>query len=221
MPTQNGWYVINVTDQYNCKGLDSVLNVVIPVPNISLGDDTTFCSLGQDSYTVRMEFTQNIAGVIQWEDNFGNTDNNNANDSLFTATYAPTTVTGIFTDNATGCVHIDSVFLDEYCEPTVVDIPNIFIPGGTSDGNFTFRPVDLTDDNFVDVVNNIIWSNFEVYNRWGLKVFQSTDLIPNWDGMYENRPVASGTYYWIYSYKDSSRKEYSKNGFVQVIQQRD
>lgn len=186
-----------------------------------MGDDTVFCSLGQETYTVRMEFSQQIAGVIQWEVDLGNSDNNNSNDSLFTASYAPITVMGTFTDNATGCVHQDSVFLDEYCEPTIVNLPNIFIPGGESDGNFTFHPIGLTDDNFVEVVNNIVWSNFEVYNRWGIKVFQSSDLIPNWDGMFENRPVTSGVYYWIYDYKDSSLKEHSNNGFVQVIQRRD
>jgi hypothetical protein len=39
--------------------------------------------------------------------------------------------------------------------------------------------------------------------------------------MYENRPVASGTYFWVFKYKDSSLKEYTYNGFVQVVQQRD
>ena len=215
VPLLNGWYIINVTDEYNCKGYDSVFNVVIPTPNIDLGPDTSFCSLGSDTYTIRMEFFENVLGTISWNDN-----NNNSNDSLFTARYTPTTVIGTFVDTATGCVHVDSVELTEFCEPTVIQFPNIFVPG-SEEGNGTFRPIGITDGNFKDYVNNIVWSDFEVFNRWGLKVFQSSDILPNWDGVYENRPVASGVYYWVYKYKDSSLKEYTFNGFTQAIQTRD
>ena len=215
VPLLNGWYIINVTDEYNCKGYDSVLNVVIPTPNIDLGPDTSFCSLGSDTYTIRMEFYENVLGTISWNDN-----NNNSNDSLFTARYTSSTVIGTFVDTATGCVHVDSVELTEFCEPTVIQFPNVFVPG-SEEGNGTFRPIGITDGNFKDYVNNIIWSDFEVFNRWGLKVFQSSDILPNWDGVYENRPVASGVYYWVYKYKDSSLKEYTFNGFTQAIQTRD
>ncbi|MDC1188219.1 gliding motility-associated C-terminal domain-containing protein [Flavobacteriales bacterium] len=215
VPLLNGWYTINVTDQYNCKGYDSVFNVVIPTPNIDLGPDTSFCSLGSDTYTIRMEFFENVLGTISWNDN-----NNNSNDSLFTARYTPTTVIGTFVDTATGCIHVDSVELTEFCEPTLIQFPNVFVPG-SDDGNETFRPIGIIDGNFKDYVNNIVWSDFEVFNRWGLKVFQSSDVLPNWDGFYENRPVASGVYYWVYRYKDSSLKEYTFNGFTQAIQTRD
>ena len=215
VPLLNGWYIINVTDQYNCKGYDSVFNVVIPTPNINLGPDTSFCSLGSDTYTVTMEFHENVLGTISWNEN-----NNNSNDSLFTARYTPSIVIGTFLDTSTGCVHVDSVELTEFCEPTVLQFPNIFMPG-SDQGNGTFRPLGIVDDNFKDYVNNIVWSDFEVFNRWGLKVFQSSDILPNWDGIYENRPVASGVYYWVYKYKDSSLKEYTFNGFTQAIQTRD
>ncbi|MDA9329034.1 gliding motility-associated C-terminal domain-containing protein [Flavobacteriales bacterium] len=215
VPLLNGWYTINVTDQYNCEGYDSVLNVVIPTPNIDLGPDTSFCSLGSDTYTITMKFYENVLGTISWND-----DNNNLNDSLFTARYTPSTVIGSFLDTATGCVHVDSVELTEFCEPTLIQFPNVFVPG-SEDGNGTFRPIGIIDGNFKDYVNNIVWSDFEVFNRWGLKVFQSSDVLPNWDGVYENRPVASGVYYWVYRYKDSSLKEYTFNGFTQAIQTRD
>ena len=208
----SGWYVLNITDQYNCQGADSIFVIIVPVPNIDLGPDTAFCSLGQDTYTVQMVFSENIPGTISWSEN-----NNNSNDSLFTATYTPITIIGTFLDNLT-CSHIDTVELTEFCEPTEIIMPNIFVPGGTD--NPTFHPIGIDDNTFNDIVNNIVTSKFEVYNRWGLKVFQSDDLLPRWNGNYENRPAASGTYYWIYTYTDSSLKEYKLNGFVQLIQAR-
>ena len=207
-----GWYVLNITDQFNCKGEDSIFVVIIPVPNIDLGPDTSFCSLGQDTYTIEMVFTENVSGTITWSEG-----NNNSNDTLFTATYAPSTVIGTFLD-VTGCSHIDTVELAEFCEPTKITMPNLFNPGGVN--NPTFHPIEVDDNTYIDIVNNIVESKFEVYNRWGIKMAQSIDLLPRWDGMYENRPAASGTYYWIYTYTDSSLREYKLNGFVQVIQNR-
>jgi len=213
VPNEIGWHVINVIDQFNCKGLDSIYIVIIPLPNINLGPDTVFCSYGQDVYTIRMEFDQKVTGTIDWNDGG---DNNNSNDTLFSATYAPSTVIGQFIDDSTGCTHRDSVQLTEFCEPTLCGFPNIFSPGGTS--NRYFHQLCVEDSNYVKIANNIVSSEFEVYNRWGLKVFQSENLLPRWNGVYENRPVASGTYFWVYKYKDTSLKEYRMNGFVQVIQ---
>lgn len=217
VPLLNGWYVVDITDKFNCKGQDSILNIVIPLPNIDLGPDTSFCSLGQETYTVRMNFSENVAGVISWEDDFGNTDNNNSNDTLFTATTAPVLIEGIFVDDASGCSHKDSIYLEEECEETILTFPNIFVPNGSN--NTSFRPIELTDEILQKLLNNILWSEFEVYNRWGIRVFQSQNTLPHWKGLFENRLVSAGTYYWIYRYKDSSVKIHSLNGFVQVLHQ--
>lgn len=219
-PLLNGTYSVTITDAYNCKGEGEAINVVVPVPNIDLGPDSVFCSEGNATFDVRMEFSDLIPGTITWEDGLGNTDNNNANDTLFTADYTPVTVVGIFTDVATGCVHSDTVELEEFCEPTIIEFPNTVVTGGTDGGGSSnpFRPIGMTDENLDYILNNIKWSDFEVYNRWGIKVFQSKDVLPSWDTHFEGLPVAAGVYYWIYRYKDSSQKEYTFNGFVQLIQ---
>lgn len=211
--SDSGWYVINVTDKYNCKGSDSLYGIIIPIPNIDLGPDTFFCSRGKDTYTIEMKFSELIPGVVSWIPE----DNNSSNENLFYATQAPATIIGIFEDTL-NCSNSDTVELTEFCEPTIFTMPNIFVPGGTQ--NPTFHPIEVEDDTYVDFVNNILTSKFEVYNRWGVKMFQSVDLLPRWNGMYENRKAASGTYYWIFSYTDSSLKEYKLNGFTQLIQMR-
>ena len=105
----------------------------------------------------------------------------------------------------------------EYCEPTIMTFPNIFIPNGTT--NTSFRPIELNDDTFQELLNNILWSEFEVYNRWGIRVFQSQNTLPRWEGNFENRIAPTGTYYWIYRYKDSSVEIHSLNGYVQIVHQ--
>ena len=220
VPLLNGVYAVLITDVFNCKGIGESTNLVVPVPNIDLGPDTVFCADGNATFDIRMEFSDYIPGLIDWEDGLGNTENNNTNDTLFTASYTPITVMGTFTDVATGCIHTDTIELKEFCLPTIIEFPNTIVTGGTDGGGSSnpFRPIGMTDDNLDYILNNIRWSDFEVYNRWGIKVFQSEDILPSWDASFEGLPVSAGVYYWIYRYKDSSQKVYSLNGFVQLIQ---
>jgi hypothetical protein len=106
-----------------------------------------------------------------------------------------------------------------YCNPTNIPSPNLFSLGGTK--NNIFHPIDLTDENYNELVNHILTSEFVIYNRWGIKVFESENTIPNWTGFFEGQAVASGTYYWVFGYSDSANKVYELNGFVQVVQLRD
>ena len=206
-----GDYVLNITDKFNCKGNIVVNNHVIKIPFVDLGPDTSFCSLGKEEYTLRLNLTDdNVLGEITWDE-----DNNNTNDTLFTATYTPITVIGTLTDIETGCSTKDTAELVEYCEPTILTFPNIIVPNGVT--NTTFRPIELTDEVLQKLLNNILWSEFQVFNRWGIRVFQSENTLPRWEGFFENRPVPTGTYYWIYRYKDSSVKIHTLNGFVDVL----
>ena len=125
----------------------------------------------------------------------------------------------------TKCFTRDSVFIDEFCKPTdddhvdfcIIGHPAFpagcrpYIPGDDGgDGGDDKNPTNG------DIWNHILWSNYEVYNRWGLKVYQSKDLLPSWDGYFEHERAASGVYYFVYRYEDSSRKVYHKNGFFQL-----
>jgi len=213
VPYLEGDYELNVTDKFNCKGNVVVYNHVIKIPFVKLGPDTFFCSLGKEEHTLRLSLKDtNVLGRITW-----NEDNNNSNDTLFTATYTPITVIGTLTDIETGCTTKDTVELVEYCEPTIITFPNIFVPNGIT--NTSFRPIELNDDILQELLNNILWSEFEVYNRWGVRVFQSQNTLPRWEGTFENRMAPTGTYYWIFRYKDSSVKIHSLNGYVQIVHQ--
>ncbi|HLP93275.1 MAG TPA: gliding motility-associated C-terminal domain-containing protein [Saprospiraceae bacterium] len=65
-------------------------------------------------------------------------------------------------------------------------IPNAFTPNG--DGtNDVFRPLlECPEGAF----------SFEVYNRWGQKVFSTTDPESGWDGVFNNQPALSDIYVW-------------------------
>jgi hypothetical protein len=210
----SGTYVVKIVDSLGCDHSDSIEISLYKSPIVDLGVDTHFCSVGQETYAVMMLFdTLQTGGTLTWSEG-----NNNSNDTLFTASYAPSEVIGTFTDS-NGCAGVDTVSFTNYCKPTEITLPNLFSPGGVNNG--TFHPINLTDENYDEIVNHILTSEFAVYNRWGIKVFESKNSIPNWDGMSEGKPVSSGTYFWVFEYSDSALKAYVLNGFVQVVQLRD
>ncbi len=43
-------------------------------------------------------------------------------------------------------------------------------------------------------VGNFDWADFQIYTRWGEKIFQSTREIQHWDGNYLGKPCPEGVY---------------------------
>lgn len=103
----------------------------------------------------------------------------------------------------TGCASYDSVlviFID--CEDTL-KIPNVFTPN--DDGK--------NDEYFLDYSCDLVDFRFEIYNRWGRLIYESTDSDFRWDGVTSNGDEATeGVYYYIM--KSRSR---SANGWIQLI----
>ena len=152
----------------------------------NLGNDTTLC----DGETLQLKVNMPNATYI-WQD--GSTD----------STYKVTQV-GIywvkayFADyNITTYDTINIMYKD--CEDTLV-IPNIFTPNG-----------DNINDYFV-IKNIEYWNiNLQVFNRWGVIVYEDNNYKNNWDGKYKGNPLADGTYFYIIKTKgkdSGNEKEY-------------
>jgi gliding motility-associated-like protein len=87
--------------------------------------------------------------------------------------------------NSFGCS--DSSIQKVYIEPFMVYIPNAFTPDG-----------DVFNNEFKAVVAlEIVQWHFEVFNRWGQRIFTSTDVNQGWNGEYKGEVVQDG----LYSYK--------------------
>lgn len=85
--------------------------------------------------------------------------------------------------------------------PVVITVVNAFSPNG--DGvNDTWNIPNLSF--FPDCV-------VSVFNRYGLKVMQSTGYTKAWDGRYGGKTLPAGVYYYIIDTKDSSRARLSGN----------
>lgn len=193
-------YTVVVTNSVSGCADTSSITVTSSSPTVSFTASPT-----TGFYPLTVNFTgttsSGVTGII-W--NFGDTLSGAANTSTFTN---PThvynvegnyTVTVIVTD-ANGCTDTATATIDVF-GTSVVFVPNVFTPGGTNP-QFVVTGFALTS------------YSIEIYNRWGKRVFESTDIMNSWDG----NNVEDGTYFYIIKATGQDAKDYNLSGFVQRI----
>ncbi len=119
----------------------------------------------------------------------------------------PTTYTAVAVKGA--CRQSAETHVDAYTEGCIdkdVFVPNTFTPN--NDGqNDLFRVRGLKIDEVY----------FAVYNRWGEKVFETTDKTQGWDGLYKGRPADIGVFGWYLKVKCINGEETFRKGNVTLI----
>jgi gliding motility-associated-like protein len=98
------------------------------------------------------------------------------------------------------CPSVDSVFisvrgdsiiiLPPPCNDSYIRMPNAFTPNH-----------DGQNDVFKVIAKNIRLESFQIYDRWGQMVFQTSDMNAGWDGNFQGQPMSIGNYvYWLTYY---------------------
>lgn len=91
---------------------------------------------------------------------------------------------------------------------SVLNVPNAFSPNG--DGrNDIFR---VKPD-----YKSIIEFHGYIFNRWGKKIFEWTDISKGWDGKYNGSNVADGVYYCRIDAKGADGKTYKIRKAVNLL----
>jgi len=101
-----------------------------------------------------------------------------------------------------------TVFVKANCDTASDDIyiPNIFSPNG-----------DLNNDILYVRSHNIKTMDFNIYNRWGEKVFESKDINKGWDGTYKNSKCNEGVFVYYLNATLKDNKPIVKKGNVTLI----
>ncbi len=112
----------------------------------------------------------------------------------------------LIASNAFGCADTAKIIIivNPFSE---LIIPNVFTPNGDGINDIFFvKSIGL---NFV---------NAELYDRWGLKMYEWSTLTGGWDGKAPNgENVADGTYYYIIRAKGTDGKDYKLNGAFTLL----
>ena len=184
-------YILNVSNILGCTNTDTINIETIIYPNI----DTSF------------EICHGFNLVL-------NPSNNNATYLWNTGENSKQIVVtdmGFYTVNmltGEGCLITDSFLVTiEDCEYFFYS-PTSFTPNN-----------DGTNDVFIPITDGVDSLHFMVFDRWGEKIFESTDFTP-WDGTYNKNTVMSGIYSWKVYYVGKGtfgREEKSAVGIVTLI----
>jgi gliding motility-associated-like protein len=100
-----------------------------------------------------------------------------------------------------GCVNDDSVFVRPYFP---LFVPNTFTPNG-----------DGINDVFFVRGQSVTGFHLEIYDRWGMKVFESFDMQTPWTGDSGNGYFApNDVYNWVLGYDSLDRRTNVKGHVV-------
>ncbi|PCJ64299.1 MAG: hypothetical protein COA58_13170 [Bacteroidetes bacterium] len=89
--------------------------------------------------------------------------------------------------------------------------PEIFVPNAFTANN------DNLNDGFG--VKGIAINEFEIliYNRWGEKLYESTNIEEKWYPTYRDADVQMGTYIYVIKYSDFENKVFQKTGTINLL----
>jgi PKD repeat protein len=183
---QPGVYSITaiVTNIYGCSDTLFFPNEVIvhPSPTASFTTSATTADIVYPYF----EFYDNSAGAINYYWNFG--DSNWSNEINPTHTYnsegnylVELTVTNEYNcfDIATQVVSVEGI---------VMYVPNAFTPLDYNGVNDVFKPSFSSTE-------GIEFYEFCIYDRWGVKLFQTNDVDDAWIGNSQEHPPGDDNYY--------------------------
>jgi gliding motility-associated-like protein len=188
-----GDYKVIVTDRNGCIGIDSSsIKTMYPLPALFLSPDTSVCS-----YSSLILQANDAYSSYVWS-------NNSVSSSIEIKT--PGQYWLQVTD-ANNCFGIDTINVALKECMVGLYIPNAFTPDGNG-LNDEFKPM---------LFGNVEEFRFTVYNRWGQVVFQSTDRLRGWDGLFKGVQQIPGLYAWTCVYKLSGEPRVAKSGTITLI----
>lgn len=203
-----GTYVIRLVavDSFTCNITDTFYFAlkVVPKPTANF---SYLPMVPQENTAIRFINNSLDATYYKWDFGDGDTLITRKKDTLLEYTYLRTGTYKVCLSayNNQGCVDDTCMEVQTIIVPDV-DVPNAFTPNG-----------DGIND-FVRVRGfGIIKMNWQIYNRWGVKVFESSSINNGWDGKYKGTLQPQEVYNYVLSVEFSDGTKYQKKGDITLL----
>lgn len=195
MPLVNTPYHVICSNLIGCTQ-ERIVNVnIYPIPSVYAGNDQY----------VYYGIPINLAGQadepnVYWisEDSLSCYD---CLDPILNPTHANEYILRV--EDTHGCLNYDTVNI--FVNGSIY-IPNTFSPNG-----------DGLNDIFKVKAEEILTFEINIFDRWGLLIFTSTDLDISWDGTYKGKLVQQDAYIWKVKYSDYFEKRVELIGHVNIL----
>ncbi len=199
VPVPPNTYVCTVTDACG-QTLSETVNITVrPAPNIVFYASPD--SVLGGGYVTFINLTTGASGYL-WNLGDGTTVSDTA--PFYQYNQAGVYVVTLTATNSYGCR--DTASIDVYVIQKIV-IPNVFTPNG-----------DNVNDVFQVQAGGMKVYDIQIFDRWGVKVFESDSPNISWTGRSSSGELESnGTYYYVIQASDYNGKAYNFHGYVQLI----
>jgi gliding motility-associated-like protein len=199
---ENGTYTLRVADTAGCEY--STTFVINPPAN-ALSNYMTKLDLACHGKGNEGTATANVSGGTPPYNYLWNTS------PAQTTPTASTLYFGLYKveiTDANGCRIKDSVYIEEGPCCDIAFIPSAFSPNGDNN-NDEFRVLTTAGVELIQL---------EVRNRWGQRVWSTSDYRKGWDGLFEGKAADVDTYQYLLRYRCTRDGEiYLKKGDVLLV----
>lgn len=182
-----------------CVRTGNVTVTMRPSPVIDAGPDRSIVA-GDE---IMLNGTAANPAVITWAPNTSLT---NANTLTPVAKPATTTTYTLTVRDINNCTSTDNVTVTVV--PDCVKVLNAFTPNGDGQNDVWRVTTGAVCTKQIAVA---------VFNRYGGQVFKHDNYQNNWDGTYNGKPVADGTYYYTITFTTITDKKVFMRGDVTII----
>jgi len=182
-----GNYKVTATSN-GCSSEDSTSVTVLNNDLLFLGNDTTIC--GESS----ISFKSNISNSSYlWQNGSTSFEYSTSDSGLITLSII----------NQCGTTSDSLVLKTEDCNCSVL-LPTVFTPNN-----------DFINDEFTPRIScELETYSVEIYNRWGDKVFQSTQQKRAWDGTNDGNKLKDGVYFYVLKYNVLNAEIQTQKGSI-------
>lgn len=188
--TAPGQYYVTVKNNFNCSGGDTAKVSLYPLPQKFLPMDTSLCEGNIIPIT--------LVGYKAYQWNTG--DNTGSINISKTGQYI------LNVTDSNNCKGTDSFNVIFITNCILFAVPNAYTP--YSNGYTVFKPT---------IPAPVTNYSFQVFNRYGNKLFETHNQDNGWNGSYNGVPQNSGTYIYMVSLTDYMGNPFTKNGTFVLI----
>lgn len=195
-PSSGTTYIVTVSNA-GCSSTASItIDLTIP-PTANAGNDTTI----------------NIGGSAQLDGSGGigfswspiaTLSCSNCPDPI--ASPISTTIYVLMVTDTNGCTNVDTVIVTVDMECGEVFVPNAFSPN--KDGK---NELECVFGNCIQTME------FAIFDRWGAKVFETTDPKSCWDGVYKGKELNTGAFVYYLKATLYNGTEVNKQGNINLF----
>ncbi|MDD4215491.1 MAG: gliding motility-associated C-terminal domain-containing protein, partial [Bacteroidales bacterium] len=194
---------ITVTDANNCTVNGSATIITnSPIEAAAITDSRTVLMPG----VITFYFTGSGASSFMWYFGDGSTSTQMNPTHQYTEEGEYTMLLVVNSGAPDYC--LDSItMIITVVQPSEVTIPNFFSPNG-DDSNPTFKIESKSMKS----------EHMEIYNRWGKKIFEWSEVGGEWDGKSQSSVnEAEGTYFYIFTGEGNDGKDFRMRGCVTLM----